>query len=62
MIDRAELIEVMGSMALQYLSDVDGDIMTHDMVAGERCLDVLLRLGKVKTDDGVHYTWIKGLQ
>lgn len=55
-----ELREILEAMALQYLSDVDGEVMTHDfMIAGERCLDILESLGRVKTDDGIHYTWIK---
>ena len=57
-----ELIETLEDMARQYLSDIDGNIMTHDfMIAGERCLDVLTSLGRVKTDDEIHYTWVEEL-
>ena len=55
-----ELTEVLEDMARQYLSDVDGNIMTHDfMIAGEGCLDILASLGKFETDDGIHYTWVE---
>ena len=54
-----DILDALEGMALQYLSDVDGNIMTHDfMIAGENCLDVLQRLGKVKSDDGVSYTFV----
>ena len=53
-----ELTEILEGMALQYLSDVDGNIMTHDfMEAGERCLNILLQLGKVRTRDDIYFTW-----
>lgn len=53
-----ELRVALQYMALQYLSDIDGEMMTHDfMIAGEKCLGLLEALGKVKTSDGVHYTW-----
>jgi hypothetical protein len=55
-----ELTGALEYMALQYLSDVDGEVMNHDcMIAGERCLEILEALGKVKTEDGIHYTWVE---
>jgi len=38
-----ELRVALQYMALQYLSDIDGEIMTHDfMIAGEKCLGLLM--------------------
>ena len=52
-----KLTDVAEYMARQYLTDVDDNIMTHDfMIAGEMCLSILLELGKIETDDGIHYT------
>ena len=45
-------------MALQYLLDADGAVMTRNFtIAGKKCLEILEALGKVETSDGVHYTW-----
>ena len=56
-----ELIGALESMALQYLSNVDRDAMTRDFtMAGKRCLEILEALGKIRTDDGIHYIWTKG--
>ena len=52
-----KLTDVAEYMARQYLTDVDDNIMTHDfMITGEMCLSILLELGKIETDDGIHYT------
>ena len=56
-----ELRIALQHMALQYLSDVDGIVMTHDFtIAGKKCLEILEALGEVETSDGVHYTWKEG--
>jgi hypothetical protein len=57
-----ELFEALEGMARQYLSDfVDGCIMTHDFTAaGKQCLNVLESFGRVKTIDGIQYTWEDG--
>lgn len=57
-----KLTDVAEYMARQYLTDVDDNIMTHDfMITGEMCLSILLELGKIETDDGIHYTWTEEL-
>lgn len=54
-----ELIVTLEDMALQYLSDIDGIKLSHDfMIAGENCLNILERLGKVKSIDKVTYVFI----
>lgn len=55
-----ELVEALEEMASQYLTHATGEYMTHGfMFAGELCLDVLERLGKVKGADKIVYAWIK---
>ncbi len=55
-----ELVEALEEMALQYLTDVTDQYMTHSfMVAGENCLDILARLGKIRSVDNVAYTWVE---
>ena len=54
-----KIVEALRSMADQYLSDIDGDRMTHDfMNAGEECLSVLHKLSLVETSDDISYFWV----
>jgi hypothetical protein len=57
--ENTELLNSLVDMANQYLAGGDGALTHKFMGAGECCLGLLERLGKVESDDGVFYTWVK---